>query len=239
MRCFRCHRFGHGRDCKRKIDLCVKCGEPGHRREECDRSHKCINCKGDYPASSKNCPKYLEEQAILRYRAHNCGTFGQARVAAVVEVAKEVRPKLYAQAVRGGPVRRVTAPVTAQNKTESLPMAQNSATKKARPTNDKPRTGETRKTQTFERYGTNPEVDLESIDSIWSVPKDFCRAGRRAGGTSLPRPAPRRQSPTSQQPSPSQQSPLLSLPLGLLPRIQTVGIWTLIWDPPYVRQNNR
>ncbi|GFS03573.1 RNA-directed DNA polymerase from mobile element jockey [Elysia marginata] len=33
MRCFmRCHRFGHGRDrCRRNIDLCVKCGEPGHR----------------------------------------------------------------------------------------------------------------------------------------------------------------------------------------------------------------
>ncbi|GFS21134.1 nucleic-acid-binding protein from mobile element jockey [Elysia marginata] len=155
MRCFRCHRFGHGRDrCRRNIDLCVKCSEPGHRGEECDRNHKCINCKRDHPASSKNCPKYLEEQAILRYRSHNGGTFEQVRAAVIVEVAKEVRPKLYAQAVRGGPARRVTAPVTTQNKTESLPMAQNSATKKARPTNDKPRTGETRKPQTFERYGT-------------------------------------------------------------------------------------
>ncbi|GFR77522.1 nucleic-acid-binding protein from mobile element jockey [Elysia marginata] len=161
MRCFRCHRFGHERDrCRRSIDLCVKCGEPGHRGEECDRSHKCINCKGDHPARSKNCPKYLEEQARLRYRAHNGGTFGQARAVVVVEVAKEVRPKLYAQAVRGGPARRVTAPVTTQNKTESLPMAHSSATKKARPTNDKPRTGETRKPQTFERYGTNQEVDF-------------------------------------------------------------------------------
>ncbi|GFS07372.1 nucleic-acid-binding protein from mobile element jockey [Elysia marginata] len=93
MRCFRCHRFGHGRDrCRRNIDLCVKCGETGLRGEEYDRSHKCINCKGDHPASSKNCPKYLEEQAILRYKAHNGGTFGQARAAVVMEVAKEVRP---------------------------------------------------------------------------------------------------------------------------------------------------
>ncbi|GFR90228.1 Gag-Pol polyprotein [Elysia marginata] len=42
----------------------------------------------------------MEEQAILRYMAHNGGTFGQARAAVVVKVAKEVRPKLYAQAVR-------------------------------------------------------------------------------------------------------------------------------------------
>ncbi|GFR61379.1 hypothetical protein ElyMa_001845400 [Elysia marginata] len=104
-------------------------------------------------------------------------------------------------------------------------MAQNSTTNKARPTNVKPMTNETRKPQTFERYGTNPEVDLERIDSIWSVPKDFCRAGRSAGRTSPPRPAPRRQFPPSQQLSPSQQSALLSLPRGLLPqRIQAKGI---------------
>ncbi|GFR83328.1 RNA-directed DNA polymerase from mobile element jockey [Elysia marginata] len=47
MRCFRCHGFGHGRDrCRRNVDLCLKCGEPGHRGEECDRSHECVNCKG-------------------------------------------------------------------------------------------------------------------------------------------------------------------------------------------------
>ncbi|GFR65310.1 hypothetical protein ElyMa_005528800 [Elysia marginata] len=83
----------------------------------------------------------MEEQAILGYRAHNGGTFGQARAAVVVEVAKEVRPKFYAQALQGGPARKVTVPVSTQNKTERLPMAQNSATKKARPTNDKLRTG--------------------------------------------------------------------------------------------------
>ncbi|GFR82184.1 nucleic-acid-binding protein from mobile element jockey [Elysia marginata] len=147
-----CHRFEHGRDrCRKNIDVCVKCGEPGHRGEECDRSHKCINCKGDHPASSKNCPNYMEEQAILRYRAHNGGTFGQARAAVVVEVEKELRPKLYAQAVRGGPARRVTAPVTTQNKTENLPIAQNSATKKARPTNDSPKANESRKPQELQK----------------------------------------------------------------------------------------
>ncbi|GFS01701.1 nucleic-acid-binding protein from mobile element jockey [Elysia marginata] len=208
MRSFRCHRFGHGRDrCIAREELCMKCGQPGHRGEEYKREVRCVNCKGEHPANSKSCPN-MEEQAILRYRAHNGGTFGQARAAVVVEMAKEVRPKLYAQAVRGRPVRRVTAPVTAQNKTESLPMVQNSVTKKARPSNDKPKTIETRKPQTFERYGTNLEVDLESIDSIWSVPKDFCRTGRRAGGTSSRRPAPRQQSsPSQQSPPPSSQPP--------------------------------
>ncbi|GFS06292.1 RNA-directed DNA polymerase from mobile element jockey [Elysia marginata] len=146
MCCFRCHRFGRGRDrCRAREELCVKCGEPGHRGEECKKELRCVNCKGEHPANSKSCPKYKEEQAILRYRAYNGGTFGQARAAVVVEVAKEVRPKLYAQAVRGGPTRKVTAPVSTQNKIESLPVARNSATRRAGLTNNKPRTEETRK----------------------------------------------------------------------------------------------
>ncbi|GFS27441.1 nucleic-acid-binding protein from mobile element jockey [Elysia marginata] len=181
MRCFRCHRFRHGRDkCNAREELCVKCGEPGHRGEECKKELRCLNCKGEHLANSKSCPKYMEEQGILRYRAHNGGTFGQARAAVVVEVAKEVRPKLYAQAVRGGPARKVTAPVSTQNKIESLPVARNSTTRRASLTNNKPRTEETRNPQTYDRYGTDPGVNLESIHSIWSLPKDSCRADRRA-----------------------------------------------------------
>ncbi|GFR78632.1 Gag-like protein [Elysia marginata] len=122
---------------------------------------------------------------------------------------------LPVKAVRGGPARRVTAPVITQNKTENLPIAQNSATNKARPTNDKPKTKETRKPQTFARYGTNPEVDLESIDSIWSIPGNFSRTSLRAGGTSPPCPAPRRQfSPSQQPPPPFSASPKGSCPEG-------------------------
>ncbi|GFS02392.1 ribonuclease HI [Elysia marginata] len=71
----------------------------------------------------------MEEQAILRYRVQNGGTFGQALAAVIVEVAKEVRPKLYAQAVRGGPIQKVTAPVPTPKKNENLPVARNPATK--------------------------------------------------------------------------------------------------------------
>ncbi|GFS10643.1 nucleic-acid-binding protein from mobile element jockey [Elysia marginata] len=126
MRCFRCHRFGHGRDrCRAREELCVKCGEPGHVGEECKKEPRCVNCKGEHPANSKSCPTFMEEQAILRYRAQNGGTFGQARAAVIMEVAKEVRPKLYAQAVRGGPIRKVTAPVPTPNRDEGLPVARN------------------------------------------------------------------------------------------------------------------
>ncbi|GFR94328.1 RNA-directed DNA polymerase from mobile element jockey [Elysia marginata] len=59
MRCLRCHRFGHGRDrCRAREELCVKCGEPGHREEECKKELRCVNCMAEHPANSKSCPKY-------------------------------------------------------------------------------------------------------------------------------------------------------------------------------------
>ncbi|GFS09682.1 nucleic-acid-binding protein from mobile element jockey [Elysia marginata] len=113
MRCFRCHRYEHGRNkCRAKEELCVRCREPGHGSEECKRDVRCVNCKGDHPANSKTCTKYMEEQAILRYRASNGGTFKQARVAVVVNVAKEIRPKLFTQMVRGTSTRAVTTSAT-------------------------------------------------------------------------------------------------------------------------------
>ncbi|GFS23288.1 RNA-directed DNA polymerase from mobile element jockey [Elysia marginata] len=55
MRCFRCHRYGHGRNKSRaKEELCVRCGEPGHGSEECKRDVRCVNCKGDYPEKFEN-----------------------------------------------------------------------------------------------------------------------------------------------------------------------------------------
>ncbi|GFS08481.1 hypothetical protein ElyMa_004757300, partial [Elysia marginata] len=54
--------------------------------------------------------------------------------------------------------------------------------------------------KTSNRYGTESDLNIDSIDPIWSVPKDLCHAGGRAGGTSPPRPNPHQQSSPSQQP---------------------------------------
>ncbi|GFN99327.1 hypothetical protein PoB_002583300 [Plakobranchus ocellatus] len=50
--------------------------------------------------SSKTCPKFLEEQAILRYKAENGGTFQQARKAVVVEIHKTISTRTFASAVK-------------------------------------------------------------------------------------------------------------------------------------------
>ncbi|GFS13040.1 hypothetical protein ElyMa_001387100 [Elysia marginata] len=64
-----------------------------------------------------------------------------------------------------------------------------------------------------DRYGAESDVDINSIDSIWSIPEDLCSVGRGTGETSPPRPTPSRRScpprksPHSQQSPPSQPPP--------------------------------
>ncbi|GFN99156.1 nucleic-acid-binding protein from mobile element jockey [Plakobranchus ocellatus] len=101
MRCYKCQRYGHGKDrCKKPAAVCVRCGKGGHVERDCSADSHCVNCKGDHAASSKTCPKFLEEQAILRYKAENGGTFQQARKAVVVELHKTISTRTFSSAVK-------------------------------------------------------------------------------------------------------------------------------------------
>ena len=101
MRCFKCQRFGHGKDrCRRSAELCARCGKGGHAEHQCKADPHCVNCHGEHSASSKECPKYLEELAILRYRAEHGGTFQQARKNVVVDKPRAIAQRSYASAVR-------------------------------------------------------------------------------------------------------------------------------------------
>ncbi|GFO00722.1 Gag-like protein [Plakobranchus ocellatus] len=101
MRCYKCQRYGHGKDrCKKPAAVCVRCGKGGHVERDCSADPHFVNCKGDHTASSKTCPKFLEEQAVLRYKAENGGTFQQACKAVVVELHKTISTQTFASAVK-------------------------------------------------------------------------------------------------------------------------------------------
>ncbi|GFN87213.1 RNA-directed DNA polymerase from mobile element jockey [Plakobranchus ocellatus] len=70
MRCYKHQRYGHGKDkCKKPAAVCVRCGKGGHVERDCSADPHCVNCRGDHAASSKTCPKFLEEQAIFSISA--------------------------------------------------------------------------------------------------------------------------------------------------------------------------
>ncbi|GFO41827.1 nucleic-acid-binding protein from mobile element jockey [Plakobranchus ocellatus] len=101
MRCYKCQRYGHGKDrCKKPAAVCVRCGKGGHVERDCSADPHCVNCRGDHAASSKTCPKFLKEQAILRYKAENGGTFPQAHKAVVLEIHKTISTRTFVSAVK-------------------------------------------------------------------------------------------------------------------------------------------
>jgi len=60
IRCFHCQRFGHiARNCKNCVK-CEFCAESHQIYETCLRDVCCANCSGHHPASSSQCPVYLQ-----------------------------------------------------------------------------------------------------------------------------------------------------------------------------------
>ncbi|GFR82566.1 nucleic-acid-binding protein from mobile element jockey, partial [Elysia marginata] len=163
---FKCHKFGHGREkCRRQEPICGKCEKVGHAADSCKNDPHCVNCRGDHAASDKVCPKYAEEQDILRYRAYNGRTFQQARAAVVLEVAKEVRPRTYAQVTKRETTR---APVDSANAPDLTSKAQQvtpgtrGVTRKRVSTPAKITSNESKKAQKNDnRYGT--EANFEEL----------------------------------------------------------------------------
>ncbi|GFN74857.1 Gag-like protein [Plakobranchus ocellatus] len=44
MRCYKCQRYGHGKDrCKKPAAVCVRCGNGGHVERDCSADPHCVN----------------------------------------------------------------------------------------------------------------------------------------------------------------------------------------------------
>ena len=86
-----------------------------------------ITGKGNHPAFSKQFPKFLEKQAILRYKAEHGGLFQQARAGVIIETPRSVSSRSFTQALK--PSRKLTSAVQpkASGKVSSsaIPKGQN------------------------------------------------------------------------------------------------------------------
>ena len=77
--CFKCQKFGHGKNTCRGQTTCSNCGLKNHTKDHCDQEVCCPNCNGDHPAESKQCPKYKEQKEILKIQFTNNITFFEAK----------------------------------------------------------------------------------------------------------------------------------------------------------------
>ena len=59
--------FGHYENKRQREEICANCGQPKHSADEtgCKRPAKCINCKEDHPANSRQCQTEIYQEHIL------------------------------------------------------------------------------------------------------------------------------------------------------------------------------
>ena len=105
IRCFKCQRFGHFKTNCRRNESCEKCGKEDHSATDCQAPIQCINCNGNHSASSKSCPKWVEEKEIQKIKAVSNIPYPEARksyqisnnrvqhsYASKTKVTKEIKP---------------------------------------------------------------------------------------------------------------------------------------------------
>ena len=88
LRCFNCNKFGHTSQRCRKTAKCQRCGKD-KRKEQCDGSLICSNCKGPRAVSAKDCLVWKKEKEIQRIRVEKRISFPEARQ--LVEVLQSMK----------------------------------------------------------------------------------------------------------------------------------------------------
>ena len=70
LRCYQYQVFGHHEDYCMKKPICGNCGGERHCNDDrnCKNTAKCVNCNGNHPVFSRDCPTWKKEQAILKVK---------------------------------------------------------------------------------------------------------------------------------------------------------------------------
>ena len=101
LRCFKCQGFGHHSNACKKETVCASCGSPDHTHTHdtpCQNKAICINCKGNHPAFSRECPIWKKEKEVQIVKTEKNVSYPEARklvflsapsYASVVQISKK------------------------------------------------------------------------------------------------------------------------------------------------------
>ena len=106
LRCYHCQVFGHHENKCGRHAVCCNCGEPEHCAPSgvCDKPAKYVNCSGDHPANSKQCPQWEKEKKIIKIKCENYLSFPDARK----QYEQFYTGQTYASAVKPGTCNKST-----------------------------------------------------------------------------------------------------------------------------------
>jgi hypothetical protein len=79
LRCYKCQRFGHGKNACSRNAVCAKCGQEGHEDSGCQAPPRCANCNGNHAAFSKECPTWAKQRAITTVKYEKNISFFEAK----------------------------------------------------------------------------------------------------------------------------------------------------------------
>ena len=102
-RCTNCHQFKHTKNFCKNDAACDKCGQVGHEENICTNEVNCTNCKGPHKSSSRECPVWKSEKAIVKYKYDNDVSFYEARnkVEEQEKLLKSTKISSYSSVVSG------------------------------------------------------------------------------------------------------------------------------------------
>ena len=116
LRCYNCQVSGHhDKKCGRHA-VCCNCSELEHCGPSgvCDKPAKHVNCSGDHPANSKQCPQWEKEKKILKIKCENNLSFPEARK----QYKKFYTGQTYASAVKPGTCYKSTQTINKSTQTD-------------------------------------------------------------------------------------------------------------------------
>ena len=79
LRCYKCQKFGHGKNSCNRATVCCKCGQEGHEDTHCTNPVHCANCSGNHAAFSKDCPIWSKQRDITQIKFEKNISFYEAR----------------------------------------------------------------------------------------------------------------------------------------------------------------